>query len=239
MLIKRILMNAADAASGNGAPATPPVEVPANAPAPQAQGAPAATVSPDDFSKLLSTVGELAKSVNSLHAADRRTREGKQPEAGDKPKPPQTTEDILAIRDAFDDATSELKLTKDQRSLLREHVMARPRPPSDVDGVVSDYVKRAGWTAAPVPLATTAAPAAPVAPTAPTAPVVPNPPAAPSAPNGASLPKQNGITDLFSLTDAQRKDLGPAGVRAVLEELQKVGGQQAGIPQRPKPPAQR
>jgi hypothetical protein len=62
---------------------------------------------------------------------------------------------------------------------------------------------------------------------------------APSAPSGHGLPTQNGIVDLFSLTEQQRKDLGPAGVRKVLEQLVQIGNDQAGIPQRPKPPSQR
>lgn len=150
-MFKRILMNAADGSPGNGAPAIPPADVPPSQSEPKAQGTPTATVTVDDFKQLMSTVSELAKSVNSLHAADRRAREGKQPPADDK-KP--TTTPIaddpssqLALRDAFDDATSELKLTKGQRSLLRDAVMSKRPHPGDVDGFVTDYVTRAGWTA--------------------------------------------------------------------------------------------
>lgn len=125
----------------------------------------------DDFKQLMSTVGELAKSVNSLHAADRRSREGKQP-ADDKAKAATnpTADDpssLLALRDAFDDATSEMKLSKGQRSLLREHVMGKRPHPSDVDGVVSNYVSLAGWVTAPTNVAPVAAIAAQPAQAAP------------------------------------------------------------------------
>lgn len=62
---------------------------------------------------------------------------------------------------------------------------------------------------------------------------------APSAPSGHGLPTQAGIVDLFSLTDQQRKELGPTRIRATLEQLVQIGNDQAGIPQRPKPPSQR
>lgn len=151
-MFKRILMNAADGSPGNGAPAIPPVDVPPAQDEPKAQGAPTPSVSIDDFKQLMSTVSELAKSVNSLHAADRRAREGKQPPAADLAKPGTTPNaddpsSLLALRDAFDDATSEMKLTKGQRSLLRESVMSKRIAPSDVDGYVQDYASRAGWSA--------------------------------------------------------------------------------------------
>lgn len=83
-------------------------------------------------------------------------------------------------------------------------------------------------------------PAAPAAPTATQAPEAPKPPAmAPSAPSGHGLPTQAGVVDLFSLTEQQKRDLGPAGIRKVLEQLVQIGNDQAGIPQRPKPPSQR
>ena len=82
------------------------------------------------------------------------------------------------------------------------------------------------------------APAAP-APTPPaTAPSAPSP-FSYGAPSGHSLPTQQGIVDLFSLTPAQIKELGPKGVRATLEQLNEIGRDMAGIPHRPKPPAQR
>jgi len=193
-------MNAVDTSPGNSAPVVAPTDVPANAPAPQAQGAPAAEP-PIDLKQLMSTVSELAKSVNSLHAAERRAREGKQPASDDKPKTPATTEDVLAIRDAFDDATSELRLTKDQRSLLREHVMSRRPSSTDVDSVVSDYVRRAGWSA---PAATPAAPAqqgtAPQA--APAQPTNAQPASSRGAPAPAQVPLEE--MDVWTMSVADR-----------------------------------
>ncbi len=108
----------------------------------------------------------------------------------------------------------------------------KAQKPSDADWFDKKaklFVKTAVVQPAPVQPAATATPA----------PVVANPAAALSAPSGHGLPMQNGVTDLFSLTDQQRKDLGPMGVRKVLEQLQGIGNSDAGIPQRPKPPSQR
>jgi hypothetical protein len=167
MLIKRILMNAADASGGNGAP--PPPTAPVDAP-PQAQGAPAANPLEDVVAKLAAQVEGIAKSMNSLHAEGRRAREGKAPAKQETKDDATSTADdpgsLLALRDAFDDSTSELKLTKGQRQLLREAVMAKRLHPSDVDGFVTDYVSRAGWgsgTSNPAP-ASAPAPAPPPAP---------------------------------------------------------------------------
>ncbi len=72
------------------------------------------------------------------------------------------------------------------------------------------------------------------------APAVVNPAAAPSAPSSHNLPMMvNGMTDLFSLTEQQRKDLTPMGIRKALEQQASVANAEAGIPQRPKPPSQR
>lgn len=168
-MFKRILMNAADTSPGNGAPAPTPTATPSETP-PQAQGAPQ-FVPVEEFQKLASTIGELAKSVNSLHAADRRAREGKAPAPKQDGKEGTTptaddTSSLLALRDAFDDATAELKLSKGQKQLLREHVMTKRVSPGDVDGTVADYVSRAGWGATQIPAAPIAAtPAALVAAT--------------------------------------------------------------------------
>lgn len=220
-MFKRILMNAADASPGNGAPAGAPPDVPASTPAPQAQGAPAATEPPVDLKQLMSTVGELAKSVNSLHAAERRAREGKQPASDDKPKTPATTEDVLAIRDAFDDATSELRLTKDQRSLLREHVMSRRPSSVDVDSVVSDYVRRAGWSA---PAATPAAPAQQGA-AQPAAPAQPSN-AIPASSRGAPPAPQIPLEEMnpWTMSEADRDAfIKSKGIKVYLEKARQFG----------------
>jgi hypothetical protein len=162
-MLKRILMNQVDASPGNSAGAAPADVPPAQA-APQAQGAPTPAISPEDFTKLVTSVADLAKSVNSLHAADRRTREGKQPAKPDGADGATPIADDpssqLARRDAFDDATSELKLTKGQRQILRELVDLKKLHPSDVDGFVTDHATRAGWAVSSNATQPSAAPAA-------------------------------------------------------------------------------
>ncbi len=222
-MLKRILMNAADTSPGNGAPVDAPSDVPANAPASQAQGTPAA-VTVDDFKQLMSQVGELAKSVNSLHAADRRAREGKQPASPTNGKPSEqpTADDSssqLALRDAFDDATSELKLTKGQRSLLRDAVMSKRPHPSDVDGFVQDYASKAGWMqAAPQP----AAPRAPAPPAAPAQPTNAQPVSDRGAPPAPQVPlnEMNPYTASESDREAFIKKYGN---KAYVQALHKFG----------------
>lgn len=223
-MFKRILMNAADQSPGNGAPAAPPSDVPANAPAPQAQGAPSATISVDDFKLMKTTLEDLAKSVNSLHAADRRAREGKQPAADDKAKSTTnpTADDpssLLALRDAFDDSTSEMKLTKGQRSLLREAVMGKRPHPSDVDGFVTDYVSRAGWMAAPA-----SNPAAPVAaqPAAPAQPSNAIPASSRGAPPAPQVPLEEMNPWTMSETDRDAF-IKQKGIKVYLEKARQFG----------------
>lgn len=202
-MFKRILMNAADTSGGNGA--NPPVEAPVE---PQAQGAPDTSALESIVTSLATQLETLTKSVNSLHAADRRSREGKPqpknetPTNGTNP----TADDpssLLALRDAFDDATSELKLTKGQRQLLREAVMGKRLDPGDVDGFVADYVSRAGWgqsTNATQPAAQLAAQH--------TAPPQPQN-AIPASDRGAPPPPRVPLAeaDLMSMSEADRRAL--------------------------------
>ncbi len=88
------------------------------------------------------------------------------------------------------------------------------------------------------PTITPPVPASPVTATAATE-APKSPPTAPSAPSGFGLPTQDGIPDIFSMTEDQRKQLTPMGIRKALEQLVQIGNNQAGIPQRPKPPSQR
>jgi hypothetical protein len=72
--------------------------------------------------------------------------------------------------------------------------------------------------------------------TSPTDPARP-PAAAPSAPANAALPMQQGMIDIFACTPAQLQQLGPQGVRDVLDKLASIGAQMQGAPQRPKVPS--
>jgi hypothetical protein len=95
----------------------------------------------------------IKKAQDAAFANARRTFEGKA-KNGQQPKPEtksETTADdpssLLTLRDSFDDATTEMKLTKGQRQLLREAVMTKR--PGDVEGFISDFATRAGWTTEP------------------------------------------------------------------------------------------
>jgi hypothetical protein len=77
-----------------------------------------------------------------------------------------------------------MKLTKGQRSLLREHVMSRQPGIGDVESLVSDFVSRAGW------LSQAEAPKAPPAPSTPVPPVAVTPSAAPISDRGSPAPAQ-------------------------------------------------
>ncbi len=149
-MFKRILMNQADASPGNGA-VPPTAAVPTDA-LPQAQGGSPITMTKEALDAALASAAEMAakKVSDSFYAERRRASEGK----GERPngKPDTKNENassgddpssLLALRDSFDDATSEMKLTKGQKQLLREAVMSKR--PSDVDGFVSDFATRAGW----------------------------------------------------------------------------------------------
>lgn len=68
----------------------------------------------------------------------------------------------------------------------------------------------------------------------------PKPPAAaPSAPSGHALPTRDGVPDIFSLDERTIRAMPPSQIRQTLEQLQNLGNQAAGMPQRPKPPSQR
>lgn len=197
----RILMNAADSSPGNGAPAPDLTATPADAP--QAQGAPNA-VSLEDFNSLKSTLSELAKSVNSLHAADRRSREGKPaaPKDSKDGNPPQL--DALKLR-ALDRSlakagiAAELSATQYERA---ERAFAAEAP-EDVEGWVADYFKGFG--------------AKPAAPAPVTQPVVAAQPAAqpkpqnerPVSDRGAPPPSQVPLeeADIVTMSDSDRNAL--------------------------------
>lgn len=152
-------MNEEGASPGNGAPAAAPA-APAQPTAPQ----PAAPDLNGLVGQIASLVDEKLSSAKNAWFADLRRagvfKEAKSdtpapapqaaPSPAPTPAPAAPTVDpvaVLALRDAFDDATSDIKLTKGQRQLLRDHVMQRRPDVSAVDSLVADFVKRAGWTA--------------------------------------------------------------------------------------------
>src|SRR5690242_14871020 len=140
-------------------PETPSTPAPA---APAAQPAPAGD--PPDVQARIDA--EAKKARDAAWADARRHYEGKaKGKTQPTPEPqPETTADPFALRDALDDATAEMTLTKGQRQLLRDAVMTKR--PGDVDAFVKDYAAKAGWGATTVPNnnQNTNTPAAPPAP---------------------------------------------------------------------------
>lgn len=150
------------------------------------------------------------KAHDAAFAEARRVFEGKkgrepQPkrtERGEPEGPPDATE-VLALRDAFDDATSEMPLTKGQRQILRGAFMsARPQ---DADAFVGDFATRAGWT-------TTTPPADPAKPSgapagipspASASPAAPRPLSDQGSPAGAPAERQANVLK-WTQTDIER-----------------------------------
>lgn len=161
--------------------------------------------------KAASEAAQQAK--NAAWAEARRTFEAKsktanggQPPQPPKPEPPpngngQDALALIALRDAFDDATSDLTLTGAQKKFVRELVMKER--PSDVADYVSNFVTMSGWNSKPVPAGPAAAPAPAPTTTAAAAPTVP-------VTSRATAPAPSGPTDdtpILSMSDADRKAL--------------------------------
>lgn len=156
MLIKlsKCLMNEADSSPGNGAPVAP--AAPAQPPASNAAAPAPATLPVDQLAGVIAE--QMASLRNGIFADLRKAgvfKDKPQEAPAAAPQAPSPAPasaspavdpaSLLALRDAFDDASSDLKLTKGQRQLLRDHVMQRRPDTSAVDSIVADYVKRAGW----------------------------------------------------------------------------------------------
>lgn len=146
----------------------------------------------------------------------------------------QDVRQMMARQRAFDRSTATAGLS-DRQMTRMEQAMSSANP-DDVSTWCAEYLEDMGLKKQPamnppVPAPPTTATTAPSAPTLPAT--------APSAPQGHGLPTQDGIVDIFSMTEDQRQQLTPVGVRKALEALVSVGNQRAGMPQRPKPPSQR
>jgi hypothetical protein len=88
-----------------------------------------------------------AQARNAAYAEARRTFEGKQPKpkgSSTPPSEPTNETDPMRLYLAFDDATTELKLTGGQRQLLRDTVLSSK--PDDVAGFVKSFATKAGWS---------------------------------------------------------------------------------------------
>jgi hypothetical protein len=191
-----------DPPGDGGAPATPaaPVTPPAN------PGTPAIT---PEVQALIdqARADERTRTSNSVWKQAREKYE--KPSAGQQtsqpPKPEATASNgqdalaIIALRDAFDDAISDLTLTGAQKKFVRELVMKER--PGDVGDYVSNFVTLSGWNATkPIPAG--AAPAASTTTTAtpPTIPVTSR-----STPPNPATPTED--TPIKSMSEADRRAL--------------------------------
>ncbi len=239
---------AAGGASGGEPPATPPA--PPAAPPTSAPG-----TAPGGEEKHLPQ-----SQVNALVAQARREgreqalREAQAPQPPAAPPPsakPETKKTVEEqIADLRADAREDRERARFERELVRfpqvnEALTNRLFRLARAEGVaaenfgtwIAEAVTQFGFQSAPAPATPPASSATPSAPST-TTPAAP-PPAAPAAPSPHSLPTANGVVDLFNLTPAQLRELGPQGVRKNLEQLWAIGNQMSGAPERPKPPSQR
>lgn len=127
----------------------PGSETPAATPAPSQAPAPGLTAE--------AVQAMIAEAVRKAHdagaAAARRAAEGKSPKATRAEAPatetaPDDPDTRLRLRDAFDDATAEMTLTKGQKKRMRDAFYATRMEPSGVDEWVRSYAEDSGWSAA-------------------------------------------------------------------------------------------
>lgn len=197
----------ADDLPNNDNPGNPPA-----APAPQpSNGAP--QITPEIQALIDAAKAEAAQQATNAAWKQARLKYekppvsgGQQPTQPPKQDPPpngngQDALAIIALRDAFDDATSDLSLTGAQKKFVRELVMKER--PSDVADYVSNFVTLSGWNNKPTP-------AAPATGSQPAQPANPAPPAGPpvtsrGAPPPAGIPTDD--TPIMSMSESDRKAL--------------------------------
>lgn len=223
--------------SGGSSPApVAPTPAAPGEPAP-APGAPAEKLLPQ------SQVSTLIAEAKRETEAKTRARVLQEIEASKAPapKPAATKSDgsmsaedvqnLLARDRAFTRATAAAGLN--DRQLTRMEAALKAENPPDVAAWSASYIEDLGL-AKPV----TPPPAAPAAPQQ--ASEAPKPPTAPSAPTSPVSPTmQQGLVNLFALSEQQIAQLGPGGLREHFEAALSIGRQQAGVPQRPKAPARK
>ncbi len=193
-----------DPPGDGGAPTPPaaPVTPPAN------PGTPAVT---PEVQALIdqARADERTKTSNSVWKQAREKYEkgsGGQPPSPPKTEPNGNGQDVLAIlatRDAFDDATSDLSLTGAQKKFVRDLVMKER--PTDVAEYVSNFVTLSGWSnSKPIP------PAAPATGVQPALPANPAVPANPPVTSRGTPPPAAGPTDdtpIMSMSEADKRAL--------------------------------
>lgn len=183
------------------------------APAPQGQAPSALTITPEIQAAIDAAARDAATKAHN--AAWKQAREKyekpangghQQPPTPPKQDPPpngngQDALAIIALRDAFDDAISDLSLSGAQKKFVRELVMKER--PSDVADYVSNFVTLSGWNNKPTPAApaTGSQPAQPANPASPAGPPV----TSRGAPPPAGTPTDD--TPILSLSESDRKAL--------------------------------
>ena len=146
------------------------------------------------------------RAFNSGAAAARREAEARQakPKAETKtdttPSADGDTLSILALRDAFDDATGDLTLTAKQKKFLRDRVMKER--PDDVAAFVGDAVEVMGVKTAQPPFTNAAATKDPT-----------QKPTMPTTPAPAAVPDREGEPAFRAMTEEGARDTWQAYVR--------------------------
>jgi len=182
-------------------PATPSAE-----PAPQPAAPAASALTLESVQAMIAEATQ--KAHDSAYAKARREFEGKQPKpkVDAKPDPKPADVDaltIIALRDAFDDATGDLPLSAKQKKFLRDRVMKER--PDDVAGFVADAVEMLGVTQAQ--------PATPTVPAEKPAQPAQAKPAQPSPPPPAPVPDREGDPVFRALSDEAAQDMWQSYVR--------------------------
>lgn len=197
------------------------IEQTPNEPAPTPNAAPAPQPQPAIAPEVLAMIEAAKSSAYNAGAKDTRIAfeaKLKSPPAQPAPQPNPATPAapvdalaILALRDAFDDATADLNLPSAQKKFLRDQVMTNR--PADVGAYVTQFVSVWGPSSTAPPSTPSATPSA-TAPTAPNAtPVTARPATPPPLPVSDDAP-------LLSMTDDQRNALARRiGNKAFAERL--------------------
>jgi hypothetical protein len=171
------------------------------------------------------TQAEVNRIVADRLARANQRQPAEPPRPAPQPQPPKSDpppngngQDVLAIlalRDAFDDATSDLPLTGQQKRFVRELVMKER--PADVADYVSNFVTLSGWNAKPTtPPGNGTPPSQPANPASPVIPVTSR-----GTPPNAATPTED--TPILSMSKADQLALGerdPIGfANRLLKEL--------------------
>ena len=228
-MLKRILMNQADASPGNSAPAAPPAQAAPAAP-PQAQGATVTLTQADLDAKIAAAVEQgFTKAKDSFYAEARRATEAsnrpkaKTPATGDAepgPQPLSASEERTFLR-GLDRTIAQLGIAPNSAqyaSAERDLLVERP---GSVDAWVKERFEGFGKS----PASSQQQPAAASAATQPVAPAQPQnaqPASSRGAPPAPQVPLEE--MDLWTMSDSDRAAfIKQKGIKAYNEKLRQQG----------------